>query len=89
MFALTKQEYWGSSIVKAVISEHISKRGEGKVNKHKAENDYLMNQILLQGAPRIQGLTTKNFAIFLTLDIAWKDQIAAQKNCKSIEKIMQ
>lgn len=48
-----------------------------------------MNQILLQGAPRIQGLTTKNFAIFLTLDIAWKDQIAAQKNCKSIEKIMQ
>ena len=48
-----------------------------------------MNQILSQVAPRTPGLTTKTFAVFLTLDIAWKDQIAAQKKCKSMDKIMQ
>jgi len=44
----------------------------------------LNEQILLQVAPRIPELTTKNYAIFSTLDIVWKDQIAVQKNCKSI-----
>lgn len=40
----------------------------------------------MQGALRIPGLTTKSFAIFLTVDIVWKDQGAVQKNCKSIHK---
>lgn len=45
-----------------------------------------LNQISLQVAPRILGLTTKSFASFLTVDIVWKDQRAVQKNCKSIHK---